>query len=35
VPEEYVEAIATDDPSKLREPADIYALRNLWEKIRD
>lgn len=34
VPEGYADAIRFNDPSKLREPADAFYLRELWSKIR-
>lgn len=34
VPEGYVEAVATGDPMKMRDTADAFRLRTLWERIR-
>ena len=34
IPDGYVEAVATGDPSKVRNMADSFRLRELWEQIR-
>lgn len=34
IPEGYVEAVATNDPTKLSDMADRYRLEQLWSKIR-
>ena len=34
IPEGYVEAVATSDPMKMRDPADAFKLKTLWERIR-
>ena len=34
IPEGYEEAVSTGDPLRLRDTADAFALRELWNKIR-
>jgi len=34
IPDGYVDAVASGDPSKVRDTADAFRLRELWERIR-
>ena len=34
VTDDYVDAVATNDPMKMRDTAEAFRLRELWEKIR-
>jgi hypothetical protein len=34
VPEGYADAVRYADPTRLKDPAEVYYLRQLWERIR-